>query len=134
MLMEGHSDPCEMTARWCEQCGTPGPLQLARVCVLGLRGPCPRPLAACTHTTCLGCCACGVSLQVAVDNYTDWIEQVALLTIQSLGAWQWARESVFYLLGLWSRLVSSTPYLKGDSPSLLDANVPKIIDAYIKSR
>jgi exportin-7 len=71
---------------------------------------------------------------VAVDNYTDWIEQVALLTIQSLGAWQWARESVFYLLGLWSRLVSSTPYLKGDSPSLLDANVPKIIDAYIKSR
>jgi hypothetical protein len=32
------------------------------------------------------------------------------------------------------RLVSSMPYLKGDSPSLLEANVPKITQAYITSR
>lgn len=40
----------------------------------------------------------------------------------------------YYLLGLWSRLVSSMPYLKGDSPSLLEANVPKITEAYISFR
>lgn len=72
--------------------------------------------------------------QVAVENYVDWIQQVADLTINSLNSWQWASSSVYYLLGLWSRLVSSVPYLKGDSPSLLDANVPQITKAYITSR
>lgn len=47
---------------------------------------------------------------------------------------QWAASSVYYLLGLWSRLVSSMPYLKGDSPSLLETNVPAITQAYITSR
>lgn len=61
-----------------------------------------------------------------MDNYVDWIQQVADLTINSLNSWQWASSSVYYLLGLWSRLVSSVPYLKGDSPSLLDSNVPQI--------
>ncbi|KAL6753879.1 armadillo-type protein [Haematococcus lacustris] len=71
---------------------------------------------------------------VAVEHYTEWIQQVAELTIRSLNSWQWAATSVFYLLGLWSRLVSSMPYLKGDSPSLLEANVPAITQAYITSR
>lgn len=69
-----------------------------------------------------------------MENYVDWIQQVADLTINSLNSWQWASSSVYYLLGLWSRLVSSVPYLKGDSPSLLDANVPQITKAYITSR
>lgn len=47
---------------------------------------------------------------------------------------QWASGSVYYLLGLWSRLVSSMPYLKSDSPSLLESYVPKITEAYITSR
>eukprot|EP00775_Hariotina_reticulata_P008394 gene8394-8578_t len=71
---------------------------------------------------------------VSVDNYTEWIQLVAQLTIHSLKSWEFARESVYYLLGLWSRLVSSMPYLKGDSPSLLEANVPQITQAYITSR
>mmetsp|Transcript_25560 Transcript_25560/g.71479 ORF Transcript_25560/g.71479 Transcript_25560/m.71479 type:complete len:1067 (+) Transcript_25560:187-3387(+) len=71
---------------------------------------------------------------VSVDNYIEWIELVAQFTINSLQSWQWASGSVYYLLGLWSRLVSSTPYLKGDSPSLLETYVPRIIEAYIVSR
>lgn len=71
---------------------------------------------------------------VAVENYVEWIQLVAQFTINSLNSWQWASGSVYYLLGLWSRLVSSMPYLKGDSPSLLDTNVPKIAQAYITSR
>eukprot|EP00898_Chlorokybus_atmophyticus_P001655 jgi/Chlat1/2490/Chrsp175S02362 len=58
---------------------------------------------------------------VSVENYSEWIQL-------------WASGSVYYLLGLWSRLVSSMPYLKGDSPSLLDNYVPKITEAYITSR
>ena len=73
-------------------------------------------------------------VQVNVDNYQEWIRLVAEYTVQSLKAWQWASGSIHYLLGLWSRLVSSAAYLKGDAPSLLDTFAPKIIEAYVSSR
>ena len=72
--------------------------------------------------------------QVNVEKYHEWIQLVAELTVSSLNSWQWASNSVFYLLGLWSRLVSSMPYLKGESPSLLETYVPKITEAYLTSR
>eukprot|EP00899_Mesostigma_viride_P004716 jgi/Mesvir1/14245/Mv09683-RA.1 len=71
---------------------------------------------------------------VNVENYGEWIQLVAEFTIRSLQSWQWASGSVYYLLGLWSRLVSSMHYLKGDSPSLLEGFVPKITEVYITSR
>jgi len=71
---------------------------------------------------------------VSVDCYPDWIQLVAGFTVSSLKSWQWASGSVYYLLGLWSRLVSSVPYLKGDKPSMLDRFVPNIIEAYVTSR
>ncbi|KAK3257187.1 hypothetical protein CYMTET_33717 [Cymbomonas tetramitiformis] len=71
---------------------------------------------------------------VNVENYAEWIQLVAEFTIKSLQSWQWASGSVFYLLGLWGRLVSSMPYLKGDSPSMLESYVPQITEAYITSR
>ncbi|CAK0751589.1 hypothetical protein CVIRNUC_002079 [Coccomyxa viridis] len=71
---------------------------------------------------------------VNVEKYHEWIQLVAELTVSSLNSWQWASNSVFYLLGLWSRLVSSMPYLKGESPSLLETYVPKITEAYLTSR
>ena len=77
---------------------------------------------------------CQLSELVGVENYADWIQLVAEFTIHSLQSWQWASGSVFYLLSLWSRLVSSVPYLKSDTPSLLDTYVPKITEAYITSR
>lgn len=69
-----------------------------------------------------------------MDKYNEWIQLVAELTVNSLNSWQWASNSVYYLLGLWSRLVSSMPYLKGESPSLLETYVPKITEAYLTSR
>ena len=71
---------------------------------------------------------------VNVENYADWVQRVAEFTITSLQSWQWAGSSVYYLLSLWSRLVSSVPYLKGDSPSMLENYVPKITESYITSR
>ncbi|PTQ44845.1 hypothetical protein MARPO_0017s0001 [Marchantia polymorpha] len=71
---------------------------------------------------------------VNVEIYGDWIRLVAEFTMKSLESWQWASGSVYYLLGLWSRLVSSVAYLKSDCPSLLDDYVPQITESYIKSR
>uniref|UniRef100_A0A1J3GYT8 Exportin-7-A n=1 Tax=Noccaea caerulescens TaxID=107243 RepID=A0A1J3GYT8_NOCCA len=71
---------------------------------------------------------------VKMDGYGDWIQLVAEFTLKSLQSWQWASSSVYYLLGMWSRLVASVPYLKGDSPSLLDEFVPKITEGFIISR
>ena len=47
---------------------------------------------------------------------------------------KWASGGVYYLLALWSRLVTSVPYLKGDTPSLLDEFVPTIVEGFINSR
>ncbi|XP_020528285.1 exportin-7 isoform X3 [Amborella trichopoda] len=71
---------------------------------------------------------------VNVEGYSDWIRLVAEFTSRSLQSWQWASSSVYYLLGLWSRLVTSVPYLKSDTPSLLDEFVPKITEGFIASR
>ncbi|MFS7905419.1 hypothetical protein Hanom_Chr01g00047451 [Helianthus anomalus] len=71
---------------------------------------------------------------VNVEGYSDWIRLVAEFTLKSLQSWQWASSSVYYLLGLWSRLVTSVPYLKADAPSLLDEFVPKISEGFIISR
>ncbi|XP_077248975.1 ARM repeat superfamily protein isoform X2 [Tasmannia lanceolata] len=71
---------------------------------------------------------------VNVEGYSDWIRLVAEFTSKSLQSWQWASSSVYYLLGLWSRLVTSVPYLKGDTPSLLDEFVPKITEGFVTSR
>ena len=44
---------------------------------------------------------------VASDGYAEWISIVATFTIDSFNHWQWAANSVYYLLSLWSRLVTS---------------------------
>lgn len=71
---------------------------------------------------------------VGIDCYHDWINSVAEFTYRSLQSWQWTAGSVYYLLGLWSRLVSSAPYLKSDQPSELETFVPKIVEVYVSSR
>ena len=48
---------------------------------------------------------------VASEAYGEWISIVATFTIDSFNHWQWAANSVYYLLSLWSRLVASMPYL-----------------------
>lgn len=71
---------------------------------------------------------------VVADQYDEWIELVAAFTIDSFQHWQWASNSVYYLLSLWSRLVSSIPYLKGEASSNLEKYVPQITRAFILSR
>ncbi|KAI9093648.1 hypothetical protein K1719_027097 [Acacia pycnantha] len=71
---------------------------------------------------------------VNAEGYSDWIRLVSEFTLKSLHSWKWAGSSVYYLLGLWSRSVTSVKYLNSDKPILLDEYVPKIIEGFVTSR
>ncbi|XP_066147042.1 exportin-7 isoform X1 [Euwallacea fornicatus] len=71
---------------------------------------------------------------VMVDNYPDAIQLIAKFTVQSLQMWQFAPNSVHYLLSLWQRMVASVPYVKATEPHLLETYTPEVTSAYITSR
>lgn len=48
--------------------------------------------------------------------------------------WQFAPNSVHYLLSLWQRMVASVPYVKATEPHLLETYTPEVTSAYITSR
>lgn len=48
--------------------------------------------------------------------------------------WQFAPNSVHYLLSLWQRMVVSVPYVKASEPHLLETYAPGVTAAYIGSR
>ncbi|KAA8499665.1 Exportin-7-B [Porphyridium purpureum] len=72
---------------------------------------------------------------VGSSLYSDWIGLVSQFSLHSLASdWHWVGNSLFYLLSLWSRMVASMPYLKGNNLSRLDDHVQKIVEAYVTSR
>jgi exportin-7 len=66
--------------------------------------------------------------------YGEWINLVAGFTTKSFQAWQWAPNSVYYLLSLWSRLVASIAYLQQNEDTKLEGVAPTILEAYVQSR
>ncbi len=52
---------------------------------------------------------------VMVDNYAESIQLMAKFTVESLQMWQFAPNSIHYLLSLWQRMVASVPYVKVSS-------------------
>ena len=48
--------------------------------------------------------------------------------------WQFAPNSIHYLLTLWQRMVASVPYVKATEPHLLEVYTPEVSKAYITSR
>ncbi|KAH9499291.1 Exportin 7 [Bulinus truncatus] len=71
---------------------------------------------------------------VKVDNYPEVIKLIAEFTITSLRMWQFAPNSVHYLLSLWQRMVASVPYVKATEPHMLETYTPEVTKAYITSR
>jgi len=69
-----------------------------------------------------------------VDNYPEAIQLIAKFTVESLQMWQFAPNSVHYLLSLWQRMVASVPYVKAAEPHLLETYTPEVTNAYITSR
>lgn len=48
--------------------------------------------------------------------------------------YQFAANSIHYLLAFWQRMVSSVPYVKGSEPHQLEQFGPLVTKAYIESR
>jgi len=71
---------------------------------------------------------------VMVSTYPEFIALVAKFTVESLQMWQFAPNSVHYLLSLWQRMVASVPYVKASEPHLLEIYTPEVTKAYITSR
>lgn len=71
---------------------------------------------------------------VTVECYAEAIQLIAKFTVQSLQMWQFAPNSVHYLLSLWQRMVASVPFVKATEPHLLETFTPEVIKAYITSR
>ncbi|WOG98164.1 hypothetical protein DCAR_0417505 [Daucus carota subsp. sativus] len=71
---------------------------------------------------------------VSTDCYNDWIRLVAEFTLKSLQSWQWASSSIYHLLELWSKLVTSLRNFKGERPSLLNEYVVEIVQRFISSK
>lgn len=71
---------------------------------------------------------------VVVECYSEVIQLIAKFTIQSLQMWQFAPNSIHYLLSLWQRMVASIPYVRAIEPHHLDAYTPEVTKAYITSR
>ncbi|KAL9881817.1 ran-binding protein 16-like [Glossina fuscipes fuscipes] len=71
---------------------------------------------------------------IAVPCYPEAIALIAKFTVQSLQMWQFAPNSVHYLLTLWQRMVASVPYVKSVDPHLLGTYTPEVTKAYIESR
>ena len=71
---------------------------------------------------------------VKIEGYSDCIQHSAMFTIQSLQHWQWAANSIHYLLALWERMITSMPYVVSDQPHYIDKYCPQITEAYIQSR
>lgn len=71
---------------------------------------------------------------VKVDGYPEVIALIAKFTVTSLQMWQFAPNSIHYLLSLWQRMVASVPYVKATEPHLLETYTPEVTRAYITSR
>ncbi|XP_017403180.1 ran-binding protein 17 isoform X2 [Cebus imitator] len=71
---------------------------------------------------------------VTVKEYPEVIRLIANFTIASLQHWEFAPNSVHYLLTLWQRMVASVPFVKSTEPHLLDTYAPEITKAFITSR
>mmetsp|Transcript_32224 Transcript_32224/g.76547 ORF Transcript_32224/g.76547 Transcript_32224/m.76547 type:complete len:1079 (+) Transcript_32224:189-3425(+) len=71
---------------------------------------------------------------IKCDCYAELISLVAQFTVQSFESCASATNSVYYLLQLWSRLVTSVAYLKGEGESHLDSYVPQVTQTYILSK
>ena len=70
----------------------------------------------------------------------QWVEFIALVTdfsIESFKQWQWSQNSTHYILYLWSRLVSVTPFVRASQTlvkPLLENYSPRVFQSYVDAR
>ena len=70
----------------------------------------------------------------------DWSEFIRLVTefsVNSFQQWQWSQNSTHYILYLWSRLVSVTPFVRASQTlvqPLLEQHAPRVFESYVDAR
>ena len=74
------------------------------------------------------------SLQASHSLLSLDIESIVNYILTRLQMWQFAPNSIHYLLSLWQRMVASVPYVKASEPHLLETYTPEVTRAYITSR
>lgn len=67
-------------------------------------------------------------------NYDSEVFPAIHIVLLLLQMWQFAPNSVHYLLSLWQRMVASVPYVKATEPHLLETYTPEVTKAYVTSR
>ncbi|KAM9979902.1 hypothetical protein ACTFIZ_006158 [Dictyostelium cf. discoideum] len=72
---------------------------------------------------------------VTVVGYCDWISNLSTFTIDTLKNPLFSPNSIYFLLTLWAKLVSSIIYVKGDpSKTYLEKYSPIIMESFINSK
>ncbi|KYQ93071.1 exportin 7 [Tieghemostelium lacteum] len=72
---------------------------------------------------------------VSTNGYNEWIDSLSTFTINTLKSPHFSPSSIYYLLSLWSKLVSSLTYIKGDpNKALLYKYTPSIIETFITNK
>jgi len=71
---------------------------------------------------------------VMTSRYEHWIKLLAQFTCKTFYSWQFSPNSVFYLLTLWSKMVSALSNLKADAPTYVEDYAPKILTDFVLSR
>ncbi|CAG8602788.1 1085_t:CDS:10 [Paraglomus occultum] len=66
-------------------------------------------------------------------GYGEWLDLVANFSVKGFQAWQWAPNSVQYLLTFWSKMLSSTG-ASNATTSRLERIAPQLMRAYVVSR
>ncbi|XP_065071975.1 exportin-7-like [Rhopilema esculentum] len=71
---------------------------------------------------------------IKTENYREFIEMIAKFTVTSLQMWQFAPNSVYYLMNMWQKMVASCPFVKANEPHYLDRFTPQITEAFVTAK
>jgi len=71
---------------------------------------------------------------IKTEGYKENMEMITKFTVTSLRILQFAPNSLYYLLNMWQKMVSSCPFVRASDAHYLEEFTPEITEAYIKSR
>ena len=71
---------------------------------------------------------------IKTDDYKQNMQMITKFTVTSLRVLNFAPNSLYYLLNMWQKMVSSCPFVRATDAHLLEQFTPDITETYITSR
>ena len=71
------------------------------------------------------------------NQWQEFSKEITSFTVQSFQNWQWSKNSTHYLLHLWNRLVSVSPFVRDPDQKitpLIEIYVPQVFQTYVQGR